>query len=149
MTRHIAISRFGLMHMIATNLCEWLYVLVEETKHEIIHLGGMYDIFMKYAKNNYKINVLEHNNATEKLSAKYCQEGNVMGSLVTNASPFLFPCTIEYSLICAVILFEMWKKVKTTKRTETVRIYQSQQDGRKDDKFTSHFHFSKIHLNII
>lgn len=42
MARHIAISRFGLMHMIATNLCEWLYVLVEETKHEIIHLGGTY-----------------------------------------------------------------------------------------------------------
>lgn len=41
MARHVAISRFGLMHMIATNLCEWLYVLVEETKHEIIHLGGM------------------------------------------------------------------------------------------------------------
>lgn len=40
MARHIVISRFGLMHMIATNLCEWLYVLVEETKHEIIHLGG-------------------------------------------------------------------------------------------------------------
>lgn len=36
--RHKAISRFGLMHMVATNLCEWLYVLVEETKHEIIHL---------------------------------------------------------------------------------------------------------------
>lgn len=47
--------------------------------------------------------------------AKYCQEGNVMGSLVTNASAFLFPCKIEYSLICAVILFEMWKKVKTVK----------------------------------
>lgn len=40
MARHKFISRFGLMHMIATNLCEWLYVLVEETKHEIIHLGG-------------------------------------------------------------------------------------------------------------
>lgn len=36
-----------------------------------------------------------------------------MGSLVQNSSPFLFPCTIEYSLICAVILFEMWKKVKS------------------------------------
>lgn len=35
-----------------------------------------------------------------------------MGSLVQNASPFLFPCTIEYSLICAVILFEMWKEIK-------------------------------------
>lgn len=35
MARHKVIARFGLMHMIATNICEWLYVLVEETKHEI------------------------------------------------------------------------------------------------------------------
>lgn len=39
MDRHKVIARFGLMHMVATNLCEWLYVLVEETKHEIIHLN--------------------------------------------------------------------------------------------------------------
>lgn len=38
MDRHKVIARFGLMHMVATNLCEWLYVLVEETKHEIHHL---------------------------------------------------------------------------------------------------------------
>lgn len=37
--RHRVVSRFGLMHMVATNLCEWLYVLVEEAKHEIIHLA--------------------------------------------------------------------------------------------------------------
>lgn len=39
-----------------------------------------------------------------------------MGSLVQNASPFLFPCTIEYSLICAVILYETWKKLRETGR---------------------------------
>lgn len=37
MAKHKVIARFGLMHMVATNLCEWLYVLVEETKHEIHH----------------------------------------------------------------------------------------------------------------
>jgi hypothetical protein len=40
-----------------------------------------------------------------------CRRTNIMGSLVQNASPFLFPCTIEYSLICAVILYAMWKHV--------------------------------------
>lgn len=35
MKRHKVIVRFGLMHMLATNVCEWLYVLVEETRHEI------------------------------------------------------------------------------------------------------------------
>lgn len=32
------VARFGLMHMIATNLCEWLYVVVEETKHDIMQV---------------------------------------------------------------------------------------------------------------
>lgn len=41
MNRHRIISCFGLMHMIAANLCEWLYVLVEETRHEINHLAGI------------------------------------------------------------------------------------------------------------
>lgn len=31
------LSRFGLMHMIATNLCVWLNVLILETSHEILH----------------------------------------------------------------------------------------------------------------
>lgn len=45
MDRHKVIARFGLMHMVATNLCEWLYVLVEETKHEIIHLNHINNDF--------------------------------------------------------------------------------------------------------
>lgn len=50
MGRHKVISRFGLMHMVATNLCEWLYVLVEETKHEIHHLkhGNILEKYGKY-----------------------------------------------------------------------------------------------------
>jgi hypothetical protein len=32
------VARFGLMHMIATNLCEWLYVVVEETKYDIMQV---------------------------------------------------------------------------------------------------------------
>nr|CAD7423613.1 unnamed protein product [Timema monikensis] len=86
MSTYKVVARFGLMHMIAANLCEWLYVLVEETRHEI-RSSDTHDIYE-------------------------CRRSNIMGSLVQNASPFLFPCTIEYSLICAVILYEMWKNVK-------------------------------------
>jgi hypothetical protein len=34
--RYKVVAKFGLMHMIATNLCEWLYVLVEETKNDML-----------------------------------------------------------------------------------------------------------------
>ncbi|CAK1578283.1 unnamed protein product [Parnassius mnemosyne] len=95
------VQRFGFMHMIATNLCEWLYVLVEETKHEIHHLEHT-----MLSKTNGS-----HNETTELP----CRRANIMGALLRNASPFLFPCTIEYSLICAVILYEMWKEVTIRK----------------------------------
>lgn len=94
---HKLVQRFGFMHMIATNLCEWLYVLVEETKHEIHHL-----------EHSMVVNTTGIHNETAEPP---CTRGNIMGALLQNASPFLFPCTIEYSLICAVILYEMWKEV--------------------------------------
>lgn len=50
-----------------------------------------------------------------------CRRTNIMGRLVQNASPFLFPCTIEYSLICAVILFEMWKQIRSDPATSARR----------------------------
>jgi len=37
----------------------------------------------------------------------------VLHKLVEDSAPFLFPCTIEFSLICAAVLFIMWRHVTT------------------------------------
>lgn len=111
MNRHTLVARFGMMHMIATNLCEWLYVLVEETRHEILHL--QHSAYDHHQDSNDSLLETHHHtkrNAPDPDTTE-CRRTNIMGSLVQNASPFLFPCTVEYSLICAVILFEMWKNV--------------------------------------
>lgn len=162
MARHKVTSRFGLMHMVGTNLCEWLYVLVEETKHEIFHishheLGNANDPALHGGPNggidwtaiNATLSIPHHGvlaatppamvnasgvangvaNGVLKIIANVtavtnktiadglpsggCSRVNIMGALVQEVSPFLFPCTIEYSLICAVILYEMWKTVKS------------------------------------
>jgi hypothetical protein len=115
MGRYRRSARFGLMHMVATNLCEWLYVLVEETKHEIVHLAH-------YNTSSHSDDHPSDNNTLSRAARAAsvgggdvledaCQRSSIMGSLVQNASPYLFPCTIEYSLICAVILYEMWHNV--------------------------------------
>ncbi|XP_015117002.1 proton channel OtopLc [Diachasma alloeum] len=83
LAKHGALAKLGLMHMIATNICEWLQALVEETRDEISHLESK-------------------DNTTGE---------GILKNLLRDASPFLFPCTIEFSLICAVILYEMWKRV--------------------------------------
>uniref|UniRef100_A0AAG5DJT8 Otopetrin n=1 Tax=Anopheles atroparvus TaxID=41427 RepID=A0AAG5DJT8_ANOAO len=155
MARHKVFARFGLMHMVATNLCEWLYVLVEETKHEIHHLAhSAHHALTGHRQGAASAGQVSHGSTTlapsvlnattsesssEELleqavnhtvvrrsageTGEYvdCQRTNIMGSLVQNVSPFLFPCTIEYSLICAVILYEMWKKVKTIAEIDRTR----------------------------
>nr|CAD7586180.1 unnamed protein product [Timema genevievae] len=94
------VTRFGLIHMMATNLCVWLNVLVQETKHEI------FNFYTTGSKLSEAI----------RADSFSCRRTNIMGSLVQNASPFLFPCTIEYSLICAVILYAMWKDLSSRMR---------------------------------
>ncbi|KAH8415340.1 hypothetical protein KR222_004810 [Zaprionus bogoriensis] len=158
MAQHKVTSRFGLMHMVATNLCEWLYVLVEETKHEIFHIGHhnissahdpisqnafgapdwsmLNDSMHSNITSNNRLTLDHHSDkhlvqkiftnmttymgnttsaaiSTDAASFNGCSRTTIMGALVQQLSPFLFPCTIEYSLICAVILFEMWKTVKS------------------------------------
>lgn len=60
MGRHKVISRFGLMHMVATNLCEWLYVLVEETKHEIHHFQHLMETSSKQLQSALLSTVRQH-----------------------------------------------------------------------------------------
>ena len=41
----------------------------------------------------------------------HCHRNQIMHNLLENSGPFLFPCTIEFSLLCSAILFIMWKNV--------------------------------------
>lgn len=171
-------SQFGLMHMIGTNLCVWLNVLVQETKHEILtfydpdnktisfksirahqqfsgsysnkagqvpghaqhedevfYVGGdtlnftpsslpypdMYDSDEFLTTSPAPMSV--HRRIARGLKGPYsiheCGRTTIIGNIVQDAAPFLFPCTIEYSLICAAICYVMWKSM-AKRRTEKI-----------------------------
>ncbi|XP_017786211.1 PREDICTED: otopetrin-2-like isoform X2 [Nicrophorus vespilloides] len=131
--KHKIAARFGLMHMIGTNLSVWLLVLVQETKHEILTFYNPENNTLKISHRipYHKQNVLGlptvsaehpadahshgHHIVARGLKGPHllyeCRRTNIIGSLVQDASPFLFPCTIEYSLICAAILYVMWRSI--------------------------------------
>ncbi|XP_069675448.1 proton channel OtopLc-like isoform X2 [Periplaneta americana] len=127
-SRHRALARFGLMHMIGTNLSVWLNVLVQETKHEILTFynpeNNTLGISHRHSLRMHAtsapsagavVTSQPHHRVERGLKGPHhiyeCRRTNIMGSLVQDASPFLFPCTIEYSLICAAILYVMWKNI--------------------------------------
>lgn len=128
--KHKITARFGLMHMIGTNLSVWLLVLVQETKHEILTFYNPENNSLRISHRiHYKSNILGlpvvhadhpveahgHHIVARGLKGPHhlyeCRRTNIIGSLVQDASPFLFPCTIEYSLICAAILYVMWRNI--------------------------------------
>lgn len=45
------------------------------------------------------------------LNATSCERLNIMGTIVQDATPYLYPFIIEYSLIGAVVIYVMWKHI--------------------------------------
>lgn len=134
--KHKLAARFGLMHMIGTNLSVWLNVLVQETKHEILtffnpenntlrisHRISLRNNVMSLPNSEPLAEHQTHHIVARGLKGPHriyeCRRTNVLGTLVQDASPFLFPCTIEYSLICAAILYVMWKSISKLPPTNT------------------------------
>lgn len=45
------------------------------------------------------------------LNATSCERVNIMGTIVQDATPYLYPFIIEYSLIGAAVIYVMWKHI--------------------------------------
>jgi hypothetical protein len=45
------------------------------------------------------------------LNATSCERVNIMGTIVADSTPYLYPFIIEYSLIGAAVIFVMWKHI--------------------------------------
>ncbi|XP_018565130.1 uncharacterized protein LOC108906385 [Anoplophora glabripennis] len=110
------IANFGLMHMIATNLCEWFYVLVLDTKGDIYRSAQKRQQIAARDNQTLSTGDFQFINSNSFLITKNfyehksnCMQSNIMEPILTKVQGFLSPCTVEYSLLCAVILALMWK----------------------------------------
>lgn len=116
LAKHSPLAKLGLMHMIATNLCEWLQVILffyYNYYYKFLHYYPIliFSDFDHLSDEQALVEETRHEIAHLELHDHELNEEGILKTLLTDASPFLFPCTIEFSLICAVILFEMWKRV--------------------------------------
>ncbi|XP_063913879.1 proton channel OtopLc-like isoform X1 [Zophobas morio] len=126
MQRSKIIARFGLMHMIATNVCEWLFVLIEETQHDIYKSAKKRQD--NAARDNVSLSEMDFkflNSTTFTITKQMyehkvnCLQSNIMEPILIKSEPYLAPCTVEYSLLCAVILGLMWKNAQYYENTDT------------------------------
>ncbi|XP_028166439.1 proton channel OtopLc-like isoform X11 [Ostrinia furnacalis] len=119
--RFKVIARFGLMHVVATNICVWIRTLVLESLKEIT------DYHVKNPLGVPGEGVLGTNNSTEIFESfdnlnpaalianidntTVCGRDPIMGTIVSDSAPYLYPFIIEYSLIGAAVIYVMWKHI--------------------------------------
>ncbi|XP_013175220.1 PREDICTED: uncharacterized protein LOC106123437 isoform X7 [Papilio xuthus] len=175
--RFKVIARFGLMHVVATNICVWIRTLVLESlkeitdyhvknpqgipgegilgkvirKHTLRHSGKVFgaattaatsiaatSISMAKSTSDQILNVVTTTvaapttastttNSTELFesfdilnpaalianidNSTVCGRNPIMGTIVTDSAPYLYPFIIEYSLIGAAVIYVMWKHI--------------------------------------
>ncbi|OPL21011.1 hypothetical protein AM593_08747, partial [Mytilus galloprovincialis] len=99
--RHKTLARCDLMHMVDTNMCVWLETIVVETIREVEKTSQIETSVtdMPLAEGTTYSSV---ENITSTLQPSLCQGPPLMKEVVHSSEPYLYPCSIEYSLICAV-----------------------------------------------
>ncbi|XP_026747053.1 proton channel OtopLc-like isoform X1 [Trichoplusia ni] len=140
--RGVVLDRFGLMHLIATNVCEWLNVVVQETRDDIIAMaydrpaliryanftGGTKILFKGLIENttskldqelSSNISVDLSNRTTNFLNTTVNEDGwtcnvtDMITPLIRSVNPYLRPCGVEYSLLCSIIIVVIWNDICT------------------------------------
>ncbi|XP_077518359.1 proton channel otopetrin-like a isoform X1 [Amblyomma americanum] len=108
------VARFGLMHVVATNICVWIRTLGKETLQEINehHLRNgrgstLEELILPFRVQRSR---LTQDNASQNFTNP-CEKQDIMGTIVSDSSPFLYPFIVEYSLISAAVLYVMWKNI--------------------------------------
>ncbi|KAH9494483.1 hypothetical protein Btru_020118 [Bulinus truncatus] len=126
--KYKTLARFGLIHMSATNICVWLRSIVVETLHVIMSdRRGQHETAERsgnsrlVSSSSSPGNTSSSANGTEVKNTEAvdlgtlpeidCHWDAMMGKIVEKSSIYLYPCTIEYSLVCACVLYVMWSNV--------------------------------------
>jgi hypothetical protein len=109
--KHKAFVRFGLTHIIATNICIWALATVIEIDEDYetrVNLKNVMALLNgNTTENATTVAMMTTTTEGEDMTAKCFQ----YVTLARKASPYLFPCTIQYSLIAAAIVFKMYTNV--------------------------------------
>ncbi|CAH2063373.1 unnamed protein product, partial [Iphiclides podalirius] len=138
--RGVVLDRFGLMHLIATNVCEWLNVIIQETRDDIIAVAYNSPAFIRYTtiKDPIKSFTTGGNDDTNFEDPFYndtsvitrnhtlianwnCNISDIITPIIRAVNPYLRPCGVEYSLLCSIIIVVIWNDICTVPGSKTIK----------------------------
>lgn len=86
-----------------------MYLVADETKRGINGSEFLDDMFKQAWR--APIYPSAPNTTLSAIDPLSCGRVNIMGTIVQDSAPYLFPFIIEYSLIGAAVIYVMWKHI--------------------------------------
>ncbi|VVC94851.1 unnamed protein product [Leptidea sinapis] len=165
--RGVVLDRFGLMHLIATNVCEWINVVIQETRDDIVAVAYDRPGLLRYTNmtgpskvvingemlNDTSVEQLFSDsnqsfidgNITVKIEAWSCNVSDMITPLIRSMNPYLRPCGVEYSLLCSIIIAVIWNDICTVpglKSTKSSSVDSPKEEKQCCGRVKSNSHFS-------
>lgn len=110
------VSRLGLMHLFATNICILLRVVIAETHRDMIGTDIL-DRYERSSESNISEELINEQliaedslNSSESSIILLC-DNQIIYNLKEDSSPYLYPCLAQFCLVCSVVIFVMWSSV--------------------------------------
>lgn len=131
---HKVLVRFGIMHIVATNICCWLVTTVVEanedfrtiSKHGLLEKQQQHQQLQPDHPHHQQHVSVQHIELNESI---HC---NLETNLARRTAPYLFPCTIEYSLIAAAVMYKIYQNVGHVSKLESSRRLPEMPEDRHD-----------------
>ncbi|XP_044729577.1 proton channel OtopLc-like [Chrysoperla carnea] len=97
--RNTDLARFGMMHCIASSLCFWIWTILRETMDSFTH---------HYYKNKmHETAVSQRPTSDDHCFNKFLG----INQIYENISPYLYPFTVEYSILIVGVLYIIWRNI--------------------------------------
>ncbi|XP_014664804.1 PREDICTED: otopetrin-1-like [Priapulus caudatus] len=121
------VARFGLMHMAATNLCVWIGWTIKEIVHAVnfkrlnqpevetvtatmIEPANGNDSGVEAPLGGAGMVAAQHDLAPWEMRDD-CVIHPIMGTIIEDTAPYLYPLLVEHCIIVSAILLAMWSNI--------------------------------------
>lgn len=92
------IARIGLIHLVATNICTWIKILLKETL-QTLHFTETSTPHSTLEELILPLKIDMNSRLAHLNASNPCMKENIMGTVLSDMSTYLYPFIVEYSLI--------------------------------------------------
>lgn len=106
--KHKVLARFAIMHCIGANVCFWIWTIIRETVDLVMHKKSELPASLHHVKTP---NAITYSNLSGTMTLESCHGPNQFSKILGMFTPYLYPFTIEYSILVAGVMFVIWQNI--------------------------------------